>query len=60
MKRDCSRQIFEKKLKYQVSSKSFQLEPSCSMRMHGYEKANNCFSQFCELAQKEQKISPIS
>ena len=34
MKLDFSRQIFEKKiLEYQISWKSFQWEPSCSMRM---------------------------
>jgi hypothetical protein len=33
IKLEFSRQIFEKKLKCQVSSKSVQWEPSCSMRM---------------------------
>ena len=32
MKLELSRHIFEKKLKYQVSSKSVQREPSCSLR----------------------------
>jgi hypothetical protein len=35
MKLDFSRQIFRKKLKYQVSSKFVQWEPSCSMRTDG-------------------------
>jgi hypothetical protein len=31
MKLEFSLQIFEKSLKYKISSKSFQSEPSCSM-----------------------------
>jgi hypothetical protein len=31
MKFEFSRQVFEKKLKYQISSKSVMWEPSCSM-----------------------------
>jgi hypothetical protein len=40
MKLQFSRQIFEKKLKYQVSSKSVFLEPSHSMRKDGRDYAN--------------------
>ena len=40
MKLQFSRQIFEKKLKYQVSSKSVFLEPSYSMRKDGRDYAN--------------------
>ena len=32
MKLEFSRQIFDKKLKYKISSKSVQCEPSCSVR----------------------------
>jgi len=40
-------------LKYQISWKSVQLEPSYSMRTNGtgrHDEANSCFSQFCERA----------
>ena len=46
MKLEFSRYIFEKELKYQVSYKSVQWEPSCSMRRDGHDEANNRFSQF--------------
>jgi hypothetical protein len=41
---------FRKNLKYQISSKSVQWEPSCSMQTNGHEEANSRFSQFCEHA----------
>jgi hypothetical protein len=43
-------------LKYQISRKSFQREPSCSMltgrQIYGHDEANSRFSQFCECASK--------
>jgi hypothetical protein len=45
-----SRQIFGKKLKYQISSKFVQWELSCFMRVGGHNDANSSFSQFCERA----------
>jgi hypothetical protein len=48
--------IFSKILKYQISWKSIQWEPSCSMRTDGrterHDEANSSFSQFCESAYK--------
>jgi len=45
---------FWKILKYQISWKSIQLEPRCSMQTDGWmarhDKANSHFSQFCERA----------
>ena len=49
---------FRKLLKYQTLWKSYQWQPSCSMRMDGrrdrrtdrHDTANNRFSQFCENA----------
>jgi hypothetical protein len=41
---------FWKILKYQISWKSVQWVPSCSMWTDGHDKANSCFSQFCECA----------
>jgi len=45
---------FLKKFNYQISRKSFQWEPSCSLWMDGrtdrHDEANDRFSQFCELA----------
>jgi hypothetical protein len=49
---------FSKKLKYQISSKFVQWEPSCSMRMDRrtdgqtdkHDEANSRFSQICERA----------
>jgi len=41
--------------KYQISRKSFQWEPSCSMRTDRqrdrHDEADSRFSQFCERAQ---------
>ena len=46
--------VFRKTLKYQISWKSIQWEPSCSMRTDGrtdrHDEANSIFSQFCERA----------
>ena len=41
---------FQKKLKYQVSSKSVQWDSSRSMQTYGHDEANSRFSQFCEQA----------
>jgi hypothetical protein len=54
MKLEVSRQIFEKFLKYQISWKSVQWEPSCFMGTDGqtdgrtdrHDEANSRFSQF--------------
>jgi len=39
-------------IKYQISWKSVQWEPSCSMWADRHDKANNRFLQFCERAEK--------
>jgi hypothetical protein len=48
---------FRKILKNQISWKSVQWKPSCSMRTDGqtdrHDEANSRFSQFCKRAQKE-------
>jgi len=45
---------FRNTLKYQISWKSVEWEPSCSMRTDGqtdgHNEANSRFSQFCERA----------
>jgi len=38
----------EKILKYHISGKSVQWEPSCFMRTDRHDEANTRFSQFCE------------
>jgi hypothetical protein len=43
---------FRKKLKYQVSSKSVQWDPSVFMRTEGHDEANSHFPQFCWRAKK--------
>ena len=50
MKTEFSRHIFEKKKNpnYQVSSKSVQEEPGCSMRTGRHDEANSRFSRFYE------------
>jgi hypothetical protein len=52
MKLEFSRQTFEKKLKFQVSTKSVQWESSCSMRTDAHDEADSHFAQICEGAQK--------
>jgi hypothetical protein len=51
MKLEFSQQIF-KKYSYQISWKSIQWEPSCSIHMDGWTEThydpNNCFLQFCK------------
>jgi hypothetical protein len=46
MKLEFSQQIFEKVKKYQVSSKSIQWEPSCSMRTDNITKLIVAFRDF--------------
>ena len=46
---------FWKIFKYQISSKSFQWGPSCSMRTDGHDGGNNFFSKFCECSWKDLK-----
>jgi len=41
---------FGKILKYQISGKSIQWEPSYFMRADAHDDANSRFSQFCESA----------
>jgi hypothetical protein len=49
---------FRKTPKYQISTKSFQWEPSyCSDReVDGHDVANSRFSQFCESALKDIRV----
>jgi hypothetical protein len=54
MKLEFSRQIFEKILKYQISWKSVQWEPSCSMRTGRHDEGNSHFLQFCDRALKHK------
>jgi hypothetical protein len=51
---DCRR-----KFKYQVSSKSVQWEPSCSMRTDGHYEANSRFSQFANTP-NNGKVAPVN
>ena len=54
MKFEIFRQILEKKLKYHISSKSGQWEPSCyiqtNRRTDRSDEAFSSFLQFCERA----------
>jgi hypothetical protein len=45
---------FRKCRKYQVSSKSVQWEPSCSMQTDSLDEANNRFSHFADAPQKHR------
>jgi hypothetical protein len=51
--------VFRKILKYQISLKSVQWEPSCPMWTEGrtdrHEKANSLVSHFCERAYKREQ-----
>jgi hypothetical protein len=55
---------FRKVLKYQISLKSVQWEPSCSIRTDGHidrqtdrhDEAHSRFSQMCERAYKQELV----
>jgi len=48
MKLEFSLHILEKSSQYQISWKTVQWEPTCSMRTDGHDEANSCVPQFCE------------
>jgi len=55
---------FRKIHKYQISWKSVQREPRCSMRIDGHDVPNSSFSQFCGRKKKPlfwtvNKVGPI-
>jgi hypothetical protein len=50
---------FRKIHKYQISWKSTQREPSCSMRTDRHDVPNSRFSQFSERAKKKKKTPPL-
>jgi hypothetical protein len=50
----CSTDLKKKTLKYQISRKSVQREPSRSMQRDGHDETNSHYSQFCKSAQKQQ------
>ena len=59
MKIEISQQNFEKKLNYQVSSKSVQWEPSCFMRtdkLTDTKKLIVAFRNFAKASTKEAKL----
>jgi S-adenosylmethionine/arginine decarboxylase-like enzyme len=59
MKFELSQQIFEK-LKYQISWKSVQWEPSCSMQTDNQDEDNSRISQIFEGALKIIKRSVLT
>ena len=52
MKLEFSQQIFEK-FSNQISRKSVQLEPNCSIRTGRHDEANSRFSQLCKRAKND-------
>jgi hypothetical protein len=59
MKLESSRQIFEKKLQYQISSKSVQWEPSCSMRTDKQTDMTKLIVAFRNFAKAPKKSAVI-
>jgi hypothetical protein len=55
MNLEFSRQIFEKIHKHQISWKSVQWEPSCSMRTDRHDEGNSRFLQFCDRPLKHRR-----
>ena len=60
MKLEYSAQIFEKKLKYQVSSKSVQWEPSCFMQTDRQTDTTELIVAFCTFANAPKNTSRVS
>jgi hypothetical protein len=62
MKFEFLRQIFEKKINYQIFKKSIHWKPSCSMRTDGridrYDEANSGFSAILRTRLRMREISP--
>jgi hypothetical protein len=48
---------FRKILQYQISWKSVQWEPSCSMRKGTHDQTNRRFLQFCECASRQMPVA---
>jgi hypothetical protein len=59
MKSKFSRQVFEKILKWEISWKSVQREPSCSMRTDRHDEGNSRFSQYFANAPKNDLLGII-